>query len=228
MVRQVVLAMGNIHNIRGEHMEALRKYKYSLEQRIKISGEDDPAVGWYPLSAPSDHVQLHVTRDGHVRAHVGFAMWNAARELGGEVEGDGRGRTKNNIANAFKGMYKLDEAIRWYTEALETVTAHFGADHPEVAHVHWNMALCYLTKGEVEAQKRKLGWHSRWPFTMFSAHPACPLPTPCCLPVSVPPARPAARRPRCLTAPLGSSVLDSCLAFPLSTITLFRPLAEAV
>ena len=28
-------------------MEALRKYKYSLEHKITLLGEEDPSVGWY-------------------------------------------------------------------------------------------------------------------------------------------------------------------------------------
>jgi hypothetical protein len=54
--------------------------------------------------------------------------------------------TKNNIGNSFKGMFKLEDALKWYTEALDTVTQHYGPDHPEVAHVHWNLALAYHTK----------------------------------------------------------------------------------
>jgi len=66
-------------------------------------------------------------------------------------------------------MRQVDEALKWYNEALSTVSKVFGPDHPEVAHVHWNIALCYQTKGEVDASKRKLGWHNSWPFKFFSA-----------------------------------------------------------
>ena len=145
-------------------------------------------------------------------------------------------RSKNNIGNAFKGLGKYDEALKWYTEALTTgihslyyhfcqfvllrrealtwyteavntgiyvylgvytclyylgvytcahfywhlpsifsnihniyvyththrhthththtwaVTKHYGPEHPEVGHVHWNMGLCYQGKGEGDAQ----------------------------------------------------------------------------
>ena len=98
-------------------MEALRKYKYSLEHKIALLGEEDPSVGW----------------------------------------------SKNNIGNAFKGLGKYDEALKWYQEALTTVTKHYGPEHPEVGHVHWNMGLCYQSKGEGDAYKRKVqeeecGW----------------------------------------------------------------------
>jgi len=121
-VANIYHCLGNIHNIRGEYMEALRRYKTALSYKIKLLGEDDPSTAW----------------------------------------------TKNNIGNSFKGMFKLEDALKWYTEALETVTQHYGPDHPEVAHVHWNLALAYHTKGEIDAQKRRLTWHSRWPFRWFA------------------------------------------------------------
>jgi len=117
-VANIAHCMGNVHNIRGEYMEAIRQYKFALENKIALMGEDHTSVGW----------------------------------------------TKNNIGNAFKGMYKCEEAIKWYAEALKTCALQLGNDHPEVAHIHWNLALLYHTKGEVDASKRKLSWNSRWPF----------------------------------------------------------------
>jgi hypothetical protein len=32
----------------------------------------------------------------------------------------------------------------------------------QVGTVHWNLALAYHAKGEVEAQKRSLSWRNRW------------------------------------------------------------------
>jgi hypothetical protein len=32
----------------------------------------------------------------------------------------------------------------------------------KVGTVHWNLALAYHAKGEVEAQKRSLSWRNRW------------------------------------------------------------------
>lgn len=48
-----------------------------------------------------------------------------------------------------------------YKDSLETVEKAMGADHPEVGNVHWNLAMAYLTRGDVEAQKRLLSWHQR-------------------------------------------------------------------
>lgn len=123
-VANVVHAMGNVHLMRGEHMEAMRKFKYALEVKIKLLGEEDASVAW----------------------------------------------TKCNVANTFAGLYKLDEAIKWYKEALDLVTKVYGSDHPEVGTVHWNLALAYHAKGEVEAQKRSLSWRNRWPFKFFGQH----------------------------------------------------------
>ena len=53
-VANVVMAMGNIHNIRGEYMEALRKYKFSLEHKIQLLGEDE-----------LKHVAVALTRLNH-------------------------------------------------------------------------------------------------------------------------------------------------------------------
>ena len=73
------------------------------------------------------------------------------------------GWSKNNIGNSFKGLGKYDEAIKWYQEALTTVTKHYGPEHPEVGHVHWNLGLCYQSKGQGDASKRQGKW-TTWPW----------------------------------------------------------------
>lgn len=75
--------------------------------------------------------------------------------------------TKNNIANALQGMNKIDEAIDVYKEALHTMHRILGPDHPEVAQVHWNLALAYHEKGVQNASKRANSWAGHWLFRLF-------------------------------------------------------------
>jgi hypothetical protein len=56
--------------------------------------------------------------------------------------------TKNNMANSLRGLGHTQQAIELYHEALATATKHFGTDHPEVAHVHWNLALSLQSVAE--------------------------------------------------------------------------------
>jgi len=120
-VANIMHCMGNLHNLRGEYVAALRRFKLALSDKIQILGEEDASCAW----------------------------------------------TKNNIANALRGIGKADEAIKVYIDALNTVHRIFGPDHPEVAQVHWNLALAYQEKAEQEAERRKHSWHNWGLFRLF-------------------------------------------------------------
>mmetsp|Transcript_27728 Transcript_27728/g.66022 ORF Transcript_27728/g.66022 Transcript_27728/m.66022 type:complete len:460 (-) Transcript_27728:132-1511(-) len=75
--------------------------------------------------------------------------------------------TKNNMGNALRGMGKIDAAMEMYHDALETAMKHFGPNHPEVAHIHWNLALAIQSQAEEIAAKREAHWRNNWFFRIF-------------------------------------------------------------
>uniref|UniRef100_A0A7S4N7W4 Kinesin light chain n=1 Tax=Guillardia theta TaxID=55529 RepID=A0A7S4N7W4_GUITH len=144
--------------------EALAKYNMALEV-FKVLEREDPDIDIANIMHCKGNVYNIRGQYKEALRHFKYALGDKLQILG---ENDPSvAWTKNNIANSLKGLGQIDEAIKWYKEALDMVSKHFGHDHPEVAHVHWNLALAYQTKGEMEAERRAAkGRRSFW-FRLF-------------------------------------------------------------
>ncbi|EKX47277.1 hypothetical protein GUITHDRAFT_137468 [Guillardia theta CCMP2712] len=133
--------------------EALAKYNMALEV-FKVLEREDPDIDIANIMHCKGNVYNIRGQYKEALRHFKYALGDKLQILG---ENDPSvAWTKNNIANSLKGLGQIDEAIKWYKEALDMV-----------AHVHWNLALAYQTKGEMEAERRAAkGRRSFW-FRLF-------------------------------------------------------------
>jgi len=143
-VANVIMSMGNVHNIRGEYMEALRKYKYSLQHKITLLGEEDPSVGWTKnnignafkglgkydeaLKWYTESLTTVTKHYGPEHPEVGHVHWNMGLCYQSKGAGD-----------AYKR--KLDWSAVWplkyFTDGMQKRVAHEGEDFEKMGkHLH--------------------------------------------------------------------------------------------
>eukprot|EP00802_Teleaulax_amphioxeia_P008353 Tamp_08361.p1 GENE.Tamp_08361~~Tamp_08361.p1 ORF type:complete len:316 (+),score=81.97 Tamp_08361:244-1191(+) len=143
-VANVVMAMGNVHNIRGEFMEALRKYKYSLEHKITLLGEEDPSVGWSKnnignafkglgkydeaLKWYTEALTTVTKHYGPEHPEVGHVHWNMGLCYQSKGEGDAQKR---------KVGWSTTWPLKYFTVGLQKRVAHEGEDFEKMSqHLH--------------------------------------------------------------------------------------------
>ena len=143
-VANVVMAMGNIHNIRGEYMEALRKFKYSLEHKISLLGEDDPSVGWSKnnignafkglgkydeaLKWYQEALTTVTMHYGPEHPEVGHVHWN----MGLCYQSKGAGDAQKRKVGTFTSW-----PLKYLTVGLQKRVAHEGEDFENMGkHLH--------------------------------------------------------------------------------------------
>mmetsp|Transcript_20886 Transcript_20886/g.17316 ORF Transcript_20886/g.17316 Transcript_20886/m.17316 type:complete len:279 (+) Transcript_20886:197-1033(+) len=155
-VANVMMAMGNIHNIRGEYMEALRKYKFSLEHKITLLGEEDPSVGWSKNNIGNafkglgkydealkwyNEALTTVTKHyGTEHPEVAHVHWNMGLCYQSKGEGDAYKR-KSDWSNVWP--------LKYFSADLQNRVAHEGEDFEKMGqHLHHAFEVYMKRLGE--------------------------------------------------------------------------------
>ena len=152
---------------RGEDVdEAGRLFQQALTTRRKTLSPAHPDtaaslnnLGFW-LKARGDHVQAEARyREAlQMREALLAALQRApARTHKQLVEAhDALAQTKNNLAALFRATKRLDQAQRYYREALDERRRWLGDDHPQVAKLFNNLGKFFQDRGNYAEAERHL------------------------------------------------------------------------